>query len=103
MYSVPGSFGGPTRKVPRKTVTGYDFTRATLNTAGTPGRKTTTCSFSISKCHDITLSRGCLIAGLPLICTERAEYYYKSMGWSSFYEIVRINTINNPHVHVLRL
>jgi len=58
---------------------------------------------SALNCHDITMSRGCLIAGLPLICTGRAEHYYKSMGWSSFHEIARINTINNPHVHVLRL
>jgi hypothetical protein len=47
-------------------------------------------------CHDITLLRGCLIAGLPLIFTERAEHYYKSMGWSPFYKIVIINTINLP-------
>jgi len=38
-------------------------------------------------CHDITLSRGCLIAGLPLILSERVEHHYKSMGWSLFYEI----------------
>jgi len=38
-------------------------------------------------CHDITLSRGCLIAGLPLILSERVEHYYKSIGWSLFYEI----------------
>jgi len=54
-------------------------------------------------CHDITLLRDCLIAGLPLICTERAEHYYKSIGWSSFHETIIINTINYPHVHVLRL
>jgi len=56
-----------------------------------------------SCCHDITLSRGCLIAGLPLVCTERVEHYYKSMGWSLFHENIAINTINNPHAHVLRL
>jgi len=38
-------------------------------------------------CHDITLSRGWLIAGLPLILAERVEHHYKSMGWSLFYEI----------------
>ena len=38
VYSVPGSFGGPTRKVPRKTVTGYDF-RATLKHRWNPGSK----------------------------------------------------------------
>jgi len=38
-------------------------------------------------CHDITLSRGCLIAGLPLILSERVKHHYKSMGWSLFYEI----------------
>ena len=54
-------------------------------------------------CHDITLSRDCLIAGLPLVCTKRVEYYYKSMGWSLFHENIEINTFNNPHVHVLRL
>ena len=35
----------------------------------------------------VTLSRGCLIAGLPLILAERVEHHYKSMGWSLFYEI----------------
>ena len=38
-------------------------------------------------CHDITLSRGCLIAGLLLILAERVEHHYKSMGWSLFHEI----------------
>jgi len=38
-------------------------------------------------CHDITLLKGCLIAGLPLILAERAGHYYKSMGWSLFHEI----------------
>jgi len=38
-------------------------------------------------CHDITLLRGCLIAGLFLILAERAGHYYKSIGWSLFYEI----------------
>jgi len=33
--------------------------------------------------HDITLSRGCLIAGLPLVCTERVKHYYKSMAGPS--------------------
>jgi hypothetical protein len=47
-------------------------------------------------CHDITLLRGCLIAGLPLILTERAEHYYKSMGWSPFHKITIINSINLP-------
>jgi hypothetical protein len=46
-------------------------------------------------CHDIALLRGCLIAGLPLICAERAEHYYKSMGWSLFHEITIIHTINS--------
>ena len=55
------------------------------------------------ECHDITLLRGCLIAGLPLVCTEKVEHYYKSMAWSIFHENIAINTINNPHVHVLRL
>jgi hypothetical protein len=50
----------------------------------------------IMKCHDITLLRGCLIAGLPLILTERAEHYYKSMGWSPFHKITIINIINLP-------
>ena len=54
-------------------------------------------------CRDITLLRGCLIAGLPQICTEEVEHYYKSMGWSLFRENIAINTINYPHVHVLRL
>jgi len=38
-------------------------------------------------CHDITLLRGCLIAGLPLILAEGPGHHYKSMGWSLFYEI----------------
>jgi len=38
-------------------------------------------------CHDITLSRGCLIAGLPPILAEGAGHHYKSIGWSLFYEI----------------
>jgi len=44
-------------------------------------------SITSSYRHDITLSRGCLIAGLPLILSERVEHHYKSMGWSLFYEI----------------
>jgi len=44
-----------------------------------------------------------LIAGLPLVCAERVEHYYKSMGWSLFYENIAMNTINYHHVHVLRL
>ena len=52
---------------------------------------------------DITLLRGCLIAGLPLVCTERVEHYYKPIGWYLFHENIAINTINNPHVYVLRL
>ena len=55
------------------------------------------------QCHDITLLRGCLIAGLHLVCTERVEHYYKSIGWSLFYKNIVINTFNNPYVHVLRL
>jgi len=43
--------------------------------------------FPILCCHDITLSRGCLIAGLPLILAERVEHHYQSMGWSLFHEI----------------
>ena len=41
----------------------------------------------VQSCHDITLSRGCLIAGLPPILAEGAGHHYKSMGWSLFYEI----------------
>jgi len=41
-------------------------------------------SLIVSSCHDITLLRGYLIAGLPLILAERAGNYYKSMGWSLF-------------------
>ena len=43
-----------------------------------------------------------MIAGLPLVCTERVEHYYKSMGWSLFHKDIEINTINYPHVYVLR-
>ena len=43
----------------------------------------------IALCHDITLSRGCLIAGLPLILAEGAGHHYKSMGWSLLYEITK--------------
>jgi len=46
-----------------------------------------------SRCHDITLSRGYLIAGLPLILAERVEHHYKSIGWSLFYEITQYQYI----------
>ena len=44
-------------------------------------------ALAATHCHDITLSRGCLIAGLPLILAERSGHHYKSMGWSLFHEI----------------
>ena len=45
-----------------------------------------------------------MVAGLPLICTEMAEHYYKVVGRTHIHDSnTIINTINYPHVHVLRL
>ena len=48
-------------------------------------------------CHNITLLRGCMVAGLPLPCIKAGALGYKSTGRSRIYESkTTINIINLP-------
>jgi hypothetical protein len=45
-----------------------------------------------------------MVAGLPLTCIKGGALGYKSTGRSRIYDsITTINTINYPHVYMLRL
>jgi hypothetical protein len=60
--------------------------------------------YLFGRCHDISLLRGWLVAGLPLACIKGGALGYKSMGRSHLYDSrTIINTINYPHVQVLYL
>jgi hypothetical protein len=61
------------------------------------------CDYRALCCHDISLLRGWLVAGLPLTCIKGGALGYKSMGRSHHDSITIINTINYLHVQVLYL